>query len=129
MALRSQPSPSTRRSAPTIDPERVDGDVAHERDAHGGHEHSEDQGGGACAEEGGAPASTDPGRHHDGEGLDHLDQAGAEDGDDEDEGGRGVHGDRGGNYRVSPVRPDRQGRASLRLRDQGIFAREGGRNG
>ena len=42
--------------------------------------------------QGGAPTPAHAGGHDDGQRLDHLDEAGGEDGEDQDERGGGVHG-------------------------------------
>ena len=84
-------------------PERVDRDVADERDAHGQHQHPQDHDRRRRALQGRAPAPAHAGGHDDGQGLDHLHQAGGEDGQDQHERGRGVHpGCRNYRQRVPP---------------------------
>ena len=71
--------------------QRVDRDVADERDADGEHQDAEHRQRGRGPLECRTPAAAHAGRHHDGQGLDHLHQAGGEHRHDEDEGRRGVH--------------------------------------
>ena len=80
-----------QQQRPHDDPQRVDRDVADERDADDDDQHPEHHDRRGRALEGRTPAAAHAGRHHDGQGLDHLHQAGGEHGQDQDEGGGGVH--------------------------------------
>ena len=86
--------PEHQQEGPDDHAQRVERDVADQRDADGEHEDPEHQQGRPGAFEGGTPAAAHAGRHHDGQRLDHLDQAGGEDGQDQYECGRSVHPDR-----------------------------------
>ena len=76
---------------PDDDPQRIERDVADQRYAHDEHEDAQDHHRGRGALQRRAPAPAHAGGHDDGQGLDHLDQAGGEHGQDQDEGRRGVH--------------------------------------
>ena len=75
----AQPTQTEHEQERTDDhPQGVDGDVANEGDATATTRTPRTTPRQRRAEKGGAPAPADTGCHHDGEGLDHLDQAGPE---------------------------------------------------
>ena len=76
-------------ASPHDDAQGVERDVADQGDADHDHQHPEHQRRHRRALQSRAPATADAGCHHDGEGLDHLHEAGPEDGEDEDDGGGG----------------------------------------
>ena len=80
-----------QQQRPHDHPQRVERDVADQRHTHDEDEHAQHDGGRRGAFQRRAPAPAHAGGDHDGQSLDHLHQAGGEHGQDQDEGGRGVH--------------------------------------